>query len=291
MPYLGIILGCIIGYLIGSISWSIIIVWKIKGIDIRTVGSNNAGATNTTRELGKGWGFAVVFLDGSKVLVTGIFCFLLSMIPSKLFNETSYFIPALFAIIGHCFPIYHKFKGGKAVACFLGLLFISNAWFLIFFLLIWFGTIIIWKRVSVSSILGAIATGLIFIWIPQISGVNHISVHWNSYSDWISTWNNQFLRFSWLNYLHVVAGKVSGFKFADSLLEINIVILMSMLMLAYRHFPNIKRIQKRKEPKTFERLTPEEKAELKLYQKQKYGNSHQKLKDLRNQNKIIKNKN
>ncbi|ATZ16349.1 glycerol-3-phosphate acyltransferase PlsY [Entomoplasma freundtii] len=267
MHYLGIILGSLIGYFIGSISWSIIIVRQVKGIDVRTVGSKNAGATNTMRELGKRWGLVVVFLDGLKSVTTALICFLLSMIPSTLFSETSYFIPVLFVMIGHCYPIYYRFKGGKAVACFLGLLCIANIFYLLFFLAVWFIMVAISKRVSVASVVAALLTGLLFIWLPWVSGLNNFPVAWNSYEQWSEVWSNGWLRFSWMNYLHEPAGKISGYWFADSLLEINIVILVGMATLAYRHFPNIKRLKKHQEPETFPHLSSEEKVRLISYQK------------------------
>lgn len=267
MHYLGIIIGSVIGYFIGSISWSIIVVKHVKGIDVRTVGSKNAGATNTTRELGKVWGLIVVFLDGLKVVVTALILFLLSMIPHSLFSETSYFIPAIFVFIGHCWPIYYKFKGGKAVACFLGLLCISNIWFLLFFLLLWFFFAWVSRKVSLASIVGAILTGGVIIWLPWVSGGPEFTYHWNSYPQWTLIWENHWLRFSWMNYLHEIAGPISGYYFADSLLEINIVILLGIIILAYRHFPNIDRLKKRTEPKTFPNLTPEQRAEQARYVK------------------------
>ncbi|MBY7704310.1 glycerol-3-phosphate acyltransferase [Vibrio harveyi] len=61
---------------------------------------------------------------------------LLSMINHNLFSQTSYFIPCVFALIGHCYPVYYKFKGGKAVSCFLGLLLVVNVLYLIIFLIV-----------------------------------------------------------------------------------------------------------------------------------------------------------
>lgn len=267
MHYLGIILGSVIGYLIGSISWSIIIVRQVKGVDVRTVGSKNAGATNTMRELGRIWGVTVVFLDGLKSVITALICFLFSMIPSTLFSETSYFIPVLFVLIGHCYPIYYRFKGGKAVACFLGLLCVANIFYLLFFLLVWFVSVAISRRVSVASVLAALLTGLLFIWLPWVSGLSSFPTSWNSYDVWNDVWSNQWMRFSWMNYLHVPAGKISGFHFASSLLEINIIILVGMIILAYRHFPNIKRMKRRQEPKTFPNLSAQEKANQAHYQR------------------------
>lgn len=251
MHYLGTILGIIFGYFIGSISWSIIIVWAIKRIDIRSVGSMNAGATNTMRTIGVTWAFLVVVLDALKVVVTAFITYAFSLIDHSLFSETSYFIPALAVIIGHCFPVYFKFQGGKGVACFLGLLFISNIFYLLVFLLIWFLVAYCTKIVSTASIAAATFVGLLLIWLPWVSGTEIFSWKWNSYQDWIGAWENVWLRFSWMNYLHVSAAKVSHYYFADSLLEINLIIIIAMLILSWRHSANIQRLREKIEPKTF----------------------------------------
>ena len=100
-------------YLLGSIPFGFII-GKIKGIDVRQVGSKNIGATNTGRALGMKYAVLCFFLD-----------FLKGFIPTFLFrfgiisNEYMILTPALYgflAILGHVFPIFLKFKGGKAVA-------------------------------------------------------------------------------------------------------------------------------------------------------------------------------
>lgn len=256
MHYLGIILGVIFGYFIGSVSWSIIVVWAIKRIDVRKTGSMNAGATNTMRTIGMTGAFFVVWLDALKVVVVAFITYAFSLIDHPLFSETSYFIPALAVIIGHCFPVYFKFKGGKGVACFLGLLFISNIFYLLAFLIIWFIVVYFSRIVSTASIVAAIFVGLLLIWLPWVSGTEIFTWKWNSYQEWFGTWENVWLRFSWMNYLHVIAAKSSHYYFADSLLEINIVIVLSMIILAWRHSANIKRLSKKTEPRTFRKRRP-----------------------------------
>jgi glycerol-3-phosphate acyltransferase PlsY len=105
------ILSMVISYLIGSISFSYLIAKKIAGIDIRLHGSGNAGATNTLRVLGKGPAIVVLILDALKGLVAmGITNLLTGG------NATAYALAGLFAIIGHNWPVFFGFRGGKGVA-------------------------------------------------------------------------------------------------------------------------------------------------------------------------------
>lgn len=145
----GHLFGPLIGYLIGSISFSYIIVKKIKKVDIRQLGSGNAGATNTLRVLGIGPALAVLALD----ILKGVISVLIGM---KLAIDDSGIVPALsglFAIIGHNWPLYYGFRGGKGVATTIGVLAT-----LVFFPALIAGifavlAIFIWRYVSLGSII------------------------------------------------------------------------------------------------------------------------------------------
>lgn len=109
-----VLLSWVISYLIGSISFSYLISKKIAGIDIRSHGSGNAGATNTLRVLGKGPGIAVLILDAGKgLLAMGITHVLTG-------DPLAYAVSGLFAIAGHNWPIFFGFRGGKGIATTLG---------------------------------------------------------------------------------------------------------------------------------------------------------------------------
>jgi len=105
-----------LSYLLGSVSFSIVIAKWVKGIDIRQHGSGNAGATNTLRVLGKGPGLLVFLLDiGKGVAVVFI---------GRALSENDW-IPVLCglaAIIGHNWPIWFRFKGGKGIATTVGVI-------------------------------------------------------------------------------------------------------------------------------------------------------------------------
>ncbi|WP_425379405.1 glycerol-3-phosphate 1-O-acyltransferase PlsY [Spiroplasma endosymbiont of Stenodema calcarata] len=230
--YLGTVLVAIIGYLIGSFSWSIFISKTIYKIDVREYHSKNAGATNTSRVLGKKWGFAIMFLDMLKVTITMAIAFAISCIDINgvNFGSTSYYIPGLCVLIGHSYPIYYKFKGGKTVSSFLGLLWMTNPYYFLIAAVVWWSTFFIWKRVSVSSILGAIFVGTL-CWIPQLSGIQVIN------------FNGDLLKDShvvWMNYFHYVNYN----NYYDSLALINIIITLSAIFLIFKHHQNIARLFK-----------------------------------------------
>ncbi|WLD91839.1 glycerol-3-phosphate 1-O-acyltransferase PlsY [Alkalihalobacillus sp. AL-G] len=114
MDLLNILLVSLIGYLIGSISFSYLIAKKIKKVDIRTQGSGNAGATNTLRVLGWGPAIAVLLLDTFKGIAAVLISYWLGV------EGWIAFFAGLFAIVGHNWPIYYGFRGGKGVATTIG---------------------------------------------------------------------------------------------------------------------------------------------------------------------------
>jgi acyl phosphate:glycerol-3-phosphate acyltransferase len=107
----------LIGYLLGSISFSFLAGKLLKGIDIRQHGSGNAGATNTLRVLGKGPGIAVLLLDVLKGMVAVWFGYLLSG-GNPLFLVLS----GICVIVGHNWPIFFGFRGGKGIATTIGVM-------------------------------------------------------------------------------------------------------------------------------------------------------------------------
>ncbi len=116
LEILKLILLSIAGYLIGSLSFSVIITKLVTGKDIRNIDFKNAGAYNVFRNIGKGWGCVVAVLDGLKGLFLIFIGFLLKMqIPHII-------IAASFVVIGHCFPVFYHFYGGRGGAPIIGIL-------------------------------------------------------------------------------------------------------------------------------------------------------------------------
>ena len=120
------ILVVIIAYLLGSISFSVIISKKLAGFDVREKGSGNAGSTNVLRTVGKKGAILTLICDCLK----GVIAFLIAYIVSKTTQNTDgallVQLAGLAVVLGHTFPIFFNFKGGKGVATSLGVLLIIN---------------------------------------------------------------------------------------------------------------------------------------------------------------------
>ncbi|MBR3227250.1 MAG: glycerol-3-phosphate 1-O-acyltransferase PlsY [Erysipelotrichaceae bacterium] len=148
-----IILWLIIGYLVGSIPWALIIGKVFYNTDIRTKGSGNLGGTNAGRVLGKKVGIIVILLDACKA-------FLIMVICNRFCPEASRYA-GLAVCIGHCFPVFANFKGGKAVACAMGYIlgvgiFITHdvIFTFVFPLLVWAIVLGLTKYMSLASMSG-----------------------------------------------------------------------------------------------------------------------------------------
>lgn len=115
------ILPPLIGYLFGSIPFSIWITRYAKGVDVRDGGSGHAGATNTLRQAGFGWGALVLMLDIAKGFIPIYFTLSWNDVPAYMIVIT-----AIFAVIGHCFPVFAQFRGGMGLATAGGCLLAIN---------------------------------------------------------------------------------------------------------------------------------------------------------------------
>lgn len=146
------ILFLILSYLIGSIPIGYLI-GKAKGIDIRNHGSNNIGATNTARLLGKKFFILVTILDGFKGFIF-VFLFRFMILPSE-WCLISPIIYGVFAALGHVFSIFLKFKGGKAVATGAGVILGYCPWICIVGVIVFIIVQLTTKIVSLGSLLAA----------------------------------------------------------------------------------------------------------------------------------------
>ena len=144
-----IIVISILSYLMGSIPFGFILTKIFLKKDIRDIGSGNIGATNALRTGNKSLGYGTLFLDVIKAVIPVIYV--------KL-NYTDYiFIASLCAFLGHVFPIWLKFKGGKGVATYVGILFSINLTIGFVFIGVWFFTFLISKYSSLSSLFGSLS--------------------------------------------------------------------------------------------------------------------------------------
>lgn len=116
----------IIAYLIGSINFSIIISKKMAGFDVREKGSGNAGTTNMLRSVGKKAALITLICDILKGVVSIGLAIIIGNIAKNLDKELLLQIAGIAVVLGHTFPIFFGFKGGKGVATSLGVLLMSN---------------------------------------------------------------------------------------------------------------------------------------------------------------------
>ena len=116
----------IIAYLIGSISFSVIFSKKIGGFDVRTKGSGNAGSTNVLRTVGKKAAVLTLLCDCLKGVVAVLIAVIAGNIAKNLDKALLVQLAGIFVVLGHTFPIFFKFKGGKGVATSLGVILIVN---------------------------------------------------------------------------------------------------------------------------------------------------------------------
>lgn len=171
---LWMLLGIAISYLIGSIPTAYIFCRLLKGVDVRSVGSGNVGATNASRVLGKGWGITVLALDILKGFLTvSFFGNILPLKGTYLSDEQLRILLGLACISGHNWTIFLNFKGGKGMATTLGVLlglaFKVSGLKLILALVIltWLLTFFLFRIVSLASLLSSISLPIYAIFLRQ----------------------------------------------------------------------------------------------------------------------------
>ena len=135
----------IVSYLFGSIPFGLLLTKFFLKKDIREIGSGNIGATNALRSGNKLIGYLTLILDITKAILPVLFV--------KINYPELIYLSALCAFLGHVFPIWLRFKGGKGVATYLGILFVINLSYGIIFITIWIFIFILSKYSSLSSIL------------------------------------------------------------------------------------------------------------------------------------------
>ena len=153
----------IISYLMGSIPFGVIRKKIFLKKDIREIGSGNIGATNALRTGNKSVGYTTLTLDILKAIVPVIYV--------KIFYQDFLYVASLCAFLGHVFPVWLKFKGGKGVATYVGILFAINIYFGIIFTISWFITFFISKFSSLSSLVGAASIPIYLLILAQFDQV------------------------------------------------------------------------------------------------------------------------
>ena len=170
------ILVALVAYLIGSINFAIIFIKKFAGFDLRERGSKNAGTTNVLRTVGKKAAILTLICD----ILKGVVSVLLAMLVAKIWTETDLeilkYLAGLMAIIGHTYPIYYGFKGGKGVATSLGVLLIVNPQIGLICLVFALTIMAFTRWVSLGSILAAILFPILTIFMVDNMGAKIISI-------------------------------------------------------------------------------------------------------------------
>jgi acyl phosphate:glycerol-3-phosphate acyltransferase len=153
----------IISYLMGSIPFGLILTRVFLKKDIRDIGSGNIGATNALRTGNKLIGYTTLILDISKAIIPVIYV--------KINFPELIFIASLCAFLGHVFPIWLKFKGGKGIATYVGILFSINILLGTIFIISWIVIFLLTKYSSLSSMIGALSIPVYLLLTGQSNNV------------------------------------------------------------------------------------------------------------------------
>lgn len=156
----------ILAYLIGAIPTSIWVSKSVFNIDIRNFGSGNAGATNTFRVLGAKWGSFVMVADVTKGVIATSLWVLIPFYATNELARTNFMIAlGLVAVLGHIFPIWANFRGGKGVATLLGMALAIQPIVAFICILVFLATLVTTRFVSLSSMLAGVAFMVLILFI------------------------------------------------------------------------------------------------------------------------------
>ena len=163
-----IIIICLISYLMGSIPFGFILTKIFLKKDIREIGSGNIGATNALRTGNKVLGYSTLILDILKAIIPVLYI--------KFYFSEFIYISSLCVFLGHVFPVWLKFHGGKGVATYVGILFVIDIYLGLLFTFVWFFIFIISKFSSLSSLIGSISIPIYFLFLSQFNDVLFFSI-------------------------------------------------------------------------------------------------------------------
>ena len=168
-----IVLVVCFSYLSGSIPYGLIFIKIFKGKDVREIGSGNIGATNVLRTGNKFLAALTLFFDVLKGYVP--------VIVSQYYFPEIIQLSCLFAFLGHLFPVWLKFRGGKGVATYLGILLALSYGLSLLFIFTWIAVLLIFKYSSVSSMFASMT--VFFVTLIKDTALESISTNLNTDSD------------------------------------------------------------------------------------------------------------
>ena len=166
----------LLGYLLGSLPFALIIGKLFYKTDVREFGSGNLGGTNAGRVLGKKAGISVIVLDILKVVV--------AVAIVSYFNKEASIWAGLAAAFGHCYPIFAGFRGGKAVATMFGILIstsiftFQNPWYFFVPLIAFLILLVLTKMVSLSSMTAAVVSSIYITYMQVNTSVEIVIASW-----------------------------------------------------------------------------------------------------------------
>lgn len=168
---MSIFIAVVAAYLIGSINFAVI-VGKMNGVNIDEEGSGNPGVSNVLRTMGKGPAAMVYVADTMK----GVIGAAMGMVASGSTDATIHwaFLCGLAAVVGHCYPIFHRFRGGKGIATAGGVFLFTVPWAAVILTAVWVVSVKLTKTASVGSLLVMVLTIPLALW----QGVEGLSLVW-----------------------------------------------------------------------------------------------------------------
>ncbi len=156
----------LLGYLLGSVPFGLLLT-RLSGLgDVRAIGSGNIGATNVLRTGRKGLAAATLLLDMGKGLLASLLgaWFLARMVGPTTPPSLGGYVAGFGALLGHCFPIWLRFRGGKGVATYIGAL-LGAYWPAgLLFCLVWLATAVLFRISSLSALTATVAVALLSLW-------------------------------------------------------------------------------------------------------------------------------
>jgi len=179
-----IALALIAGYVVGSIDFAVI-VSRMHGVDIHKVGSGNPGTSNVLRTLGRVPAAMVLIGDTLKGVIGAAMGMVASGVPDPQMHWA--FAAGLAAVIGHCYPVFHRFKGGRGVATGLGVLFFTVPLAGLIVLVAWLVLTKLTKVASISSLMVAAATIPLAMW----QGASGLALVWLSSTVALVVWRHR----------------------------------------------------------------------------------------------------
>ncbi|MGA7226919.1 MAG: glycerol-3-phosphate 1-O-acyltransferase PlsY [Acidimicrobiia bacterium] len=181
---IALILAIVGAYVVGSIDFAVIVA-RMHGVDIHKAGSGNPGTSNVLRTLGRGPAAMVFIGDTLKGTVGAA----MGMVASGTVDPTVHwaFAAGLAAVIGHCYPIFHKFRGGKGVATCGGVFLFTVPLIALIEIVVWAIVVKLTRTASIGSLLLVVMTVPLFVW----QGVTGLALLWVALMVLTVTWRHR----------------------------------------------------------------------------------------------------